>query len=72
MGWSAPTGAETQPITNPVSARLIGFRYNVWYFTALIPQITVVFPSFTSAEPSAVEMDPKRRKTSTTVVLTPT
>lgn len=28
-------------------------------FTALIPHMIVVFPSFTRAEPSAVEIDPE-------------
>lgn len=32
--------------------------------TALIPQMTVVFPTFTKAEPSAVDMDPEQRTSS--------
>lgn len=31
--------------------------------TALIPQITVVFPSFTKAEPSAVLIEPEKINT---------
>ena len=30
--------------------------------TALIPQMTVVFPCFTSADPSAVVIDPGKQK----------
>lgn len=59
LGLSAPAQQiGSLPLLN-INANVLNMCVS---FTALTPQITVVFPTFTSAEPSAVEMEPKRVK----------
>lgn len=40
-----------------------GFVCLLLLFTALIPQMTVVFPIFTRADPSQVDIDPEQKIT---------